>query len=98
MKGFTFYQEFKDKSKRKSAGNVVACYGDIFRSAGAYQREAIGGVYHHPNSAVAGTSVTLDYLTEQCKRISEEKARKIHPALFARLDIESNPPKRRRRR
>ncbi len=48
--------------------------------------EAIAALFEQPNSPVAGTGVALDYLRQKCKRISEAKARTIHPALFERLD------------
>jgi hypothetical protein len=43
-------------------------------------------VLFHPNSPVAGTSIDVSILRERCKRISEAKARQIHPLLFERLD------------
>jgi hypothetical protein len=48
--------------------------------------EAIAGLFDRPNSPVAGTGVARDHLHQKCKRISEAKARTIHPALFERLD------------
>lgn len=47
---------------------------------------AIAAILHKPNSPVCGTSVSMDYLDERCKRISEKMAREIHPALFTYLD------------
>ena len=90
MNGIRLYHEFNDKSKRHSAGTVVAalvCNG-IFWSTGTVCYEAISGLFNHPSSVVCGSAVSLDYLRAKCKRISEAKARAIHPALFDRLDKE----------
>lgn len=87
MKGIRFYHEFRDKSKRNSAGTVVAaliCNGS-FWSTGKSCYEAISGLFDHPNSVVCGSAVSRDYLQDKCKRISETKARAVHPALFERL-------------
>jgi hypothetical protein len=88
MSGICFYQEFRDQSKRSSAGTIVAalvCNG-LYWSSGKFCYEAVAGLFDRPNSPVAGTGVALDYLRQKCKRISEAKARTIHPALFERLD------------
>jgi len=88
MSGICFYQEFSDKARRTSAGTIVAalvCNG-LYWSSGIICYEAIAAVFDWHNSPVAGTGVTLDYLRQKCKRISEAKARAIHPALFERLD------------
>lgn len=89
--GWSFYHEFDDKSKRKSSGNVVAVImssGRLTHSSGGgydYVYDAVGAVYYHPNSAVAGTSVSSDYLREKCKRISWQKVENIHPMLVEYL-------------
>ena len=88
MSGIWFYQEYSDKSKRSSAGTIIAalvCNG-IYWSSGKVCYEAIAGLFDRPNSPVAGTGVASDYLHQKCKRVSEAKARIIHPALFERLD------------
>ena len=88
MNGIRFYQEFTNKSKRQSAGTVVAalvCNGR-FWSTGKVCYEAISGLFDHPNSVVCGGAVSLDYLHAKCKRVSEGRARDLHPALFERLD------------
>jgi hypothetical protein len=88
MSGICFYQEFRDQSKHRSVGTIIAalvCNG-LYWSSGSVCYEAIAGVFDQPNSPVAGTGVACDYLRRKCKRISEAKARTIHPALFERLD------------
>jgi len=87
MSGICFYQEFSDRSKLRSAGTIIAalvCNGHYWTS-GKVCYEAIAGLFDRPNSPVAGTGVACDYLRQKCKRISEAKARTIHPALFERL-------------
>ena len=88
MSGIFFYQEYRDKSKHESAGTIVAalvCNG-LYWSSGKICYEAIAGLFDRPNSPVAGTGVAMDYLRQKCKRISEAKARTIHPTLFESLD------------
>lgn len=97
MNGYKFYLEFPDKkAKRQSgkenkghSGNVAAlATGKEFtyvRNGGIIQ-EGFTAVYFSPNSPVNWGGVSWDYLKEKCKRISEVKAREIHPALFERLD------------
>ena len=88
MNGIRFYHEFTNKAKRKSAGAVVAALvgNGQFWSAGRACYEAIAALFDHPNSVVCCTAVAWDYLHDKCKRVSEAKARTIHPALFERLD------------
>ena len=91
MKGYTFYLEYEtpaDKRKGKDSGNVCAVFGDWFYSHGHPMRECISAVYFHRNSATCGSSASAEYLRKNCKRISEAKARQIHPRLFAQLDID----------
>ena len=88
MSGICFYQEFSDRAKRRSAGTIIAalvCNG-IYWSGGKICYEAIAALFEQPNSSVAGTGVAREYLRQKCRRISETKARTIHPVLFARLD------------
>jgi hypothetical protein len=92
MKNVTFYEEFETKqNKRKniSAGNVIAVYRDEIQSGTRAVYSAIGAVYYEPNSPVCNTGgVSFDYLRKTCKRISEKRAREIHPRLFEVLDRE----------
>ena len=88
MNGIRFYEEFKNKRRRQSAGTVVAAFvcNGCFWSSGRLCYEAICGLFEQPNSVVCGGAVSLEYLRRKCRRIHEAKARTIHPALFARLD------------
>lgn len=87
MQGIRFYLEHEnsfDKRTGKHNGNVVAVIPELVNTSGSI--EAVGAVDFHPNSQVAGTAVSREYLQKRCKRIAEAKAREIHPALFTYLD------------
>ena len=88
MNGIRFYQEFSDKSRHQPGGTVVAALvlNGSYRSSGTICYEALAAVFDRPNSPVAGTGVSLDYLRRKCRRIGEARARTIHPVLFERLD------------
>ena len=88
MKYVRFYEEFSNRAKSRSQGNVVAVFteNDIFYSGKIACREALSALFATPNSPVVSDAVSLDYLAKDCKRIGEARARSIHPALFERLD------------
>jgi hypothetical protein len=86
MKGIRFYEEFTNKRKGLSAGNAVAV-GESNRN-GTF--EAIVPLYDQPNSPVASGSISNEYLFEKCKRVSEARAREVHPNLFEYLDVSDN--------
>jgi hypothetical protein len=93
MKHIRFFEEFSNKRKGVSAGNVVAAFvgGEargVFISGGVACVEALGALIAEPNSPVVGTSVSLAFLRAKCKRVSEARARKVHPALFQRIDAD----------
>jgi hypothetical protein len=83
MKGVRFYEEL-------GKGTVVALYTDTgrLRSTGPmssvreYTYDAVVGVHDIPNSPVASGSVGAYHLGHRCKRVSEARARQVHPALF----------------
>jgi hypothetical protein len=95
MKGFRFYAEYdSNKQKRMQrhtgirADNVIAIDVDTFHyqngNEAAY--EGFSAVFGHPNSSVAWGGISRHYIDDRCKRISEAKARELHPVLFARLE------------
>lgn len=95
MRGVRFYEEFSNKrNKRKgiSQGNVVAVFPENKRlehyadGTADLVFDCIAAVYSYPDSGVCGCSISQDYLWESCKRISEAKARQVHPQLFWVLD------------
>ncbi len=84
MKGVRFYEEFTNTRKRVSEGNCLAVFPDLVCPDGSC--EAIGAVYYWPDSGVASTAASWKWLRKRCKRVSEAKARQIHPQLFRRLE------------
>jgi len=96
MKGVKFYLEYPNKREKRKAtrkdlgnhsGNVIAILDNgIYFSGGQPVKDGIAAVYDWPDSPPAGTGVSLEYLQERAKRISEATAREIHPQLFEWLD------------
>ena len=90
MKDWRFYEEFEHKRKGVSAGNVVAVYLPTWTESLMLTKcvEALSALFFRPNSPVSFGGVSLGHLQEKCKRVSETRAREVHPALFERLDSE----------
>lgn len=98
MRGVKFYLEYPNsKEKRKAtrkdlgnhSGNVIAILENgTYISGGQAVKDGIAAVYDWPDSPPASTGVSLEYLRERAKRISEKTAREIHPQLFEWLDRE----------
>ena len=100
MKGVTFYLEYPNKTAKKNStkkdnypnnsGNVIAVFsddeGNRFYLPDNQSVECACGLWERPNSPVCGSSVSLEYLSERCKRISEAVAKQIHPKMFAYLN------------
>jgi hypothetical protein len=102
MKNFRFYLEHETAALKRAgthSGNVFAALiyddhkvgvsrGRYIGAAGHVMVEGIGALTNEANASVCGTSASADWLRWNCKRISEGKAREIHPRLFVRLDRE----------
>jgi hypothetical protein len=93
MKGFKFYLEYESPAKKRKgehAGTVVAAFtGDEYQfiKDGEWMRECIATLTDSPNCPwVCSVNVSDEYLRKNCKRISEQKAREIHPNLFSILE------------
>jgi len=94
--------ENKGRKSEKSQGTVVAAllrecgrgwnfiYVPPMRRAGGGRFvgvvECISALFGEPNSPVCGGQTTDDYLWNSCRRISEKRAREVHPRLFEYLD------------
>ena len=93
--------EDKNRQAEKSQGNVVAALlqpsgrgwdfiyvPGMVRTEGGYTCvvECISALFGEPNSPVCGSQVSWDYLREKCRRVSEKRAREVHPRLFEYLD------------
>ena len=81
------HETAQDKRHGHHMGNVTAVFTDTGRVSrefdGTYGYDAVGAVYCSPNSLVASTSVSITWIQQKGKRISEVQARDIHPNLFA---------------
>lgn len=93
MKGFTFYIEYKNKSEKRKNINGINCIAAItenkpFKSSNDYCYDALGTFMEDtiPNdNRLCWGNYSLDYIQENCKRVSEKEAREIHPNLFNHL-------------
>lgn len=98
MKGIRFYLEYPNQAEKRKAtradlgnhsGIVIATLeGTEQVTKDGPVIDALSGLSDRPNAPVAGGVVSLEYLRERAKRISEGQAREIHPELFRRLDSE----------
>jgi len=96
MKFVKFYLEYPNNAEKRRAtrkdlgnhaGNVIAVLDNgTYISGGEPVGDSLSAVFFRPNSPVATGGVSLAYLRERAKRISEKQAREIHPELFLRLD------------
>jgi hypothetical protein len=75
MQGVRFYLE-------PGGRNVYAAF---FENVTRGNIEGRGSVFDYADSPVASTAASRSFLN-RCRRISETKARQVHPALFERLD------------
>lgn len=92
MKGVRFYEEFDNKRKGISQGNVIAVFPDLSKlhryadGTADLVFDCIAAAYSYPDSPVCGSQVSQGFLRESCKLTSEAKARQVHPQLFWVLD------------
>lgn len=96
MKGIRFYLEYpsaadKRKATRPELGNHSGLVIAILEGTEQVTKDgpiidALSGLSERPDAPVMGGAVSLEYLRERTKRISEQQARIIHPELFKRLD------------
>lgn len=88
MRGMTFYAEYTDSARKLPTGNIVAVereYSRWDKFAGSFVYEAVGALFSRPNSPVAGTSVAQSYIDSNCRKVTEDEARRVHPRLFEYL-------------
>lgn len=88
MKGIRFYLEFdsaRAKRRGEHSGNCLAVLA-ANGTNGAGDYDAILAPYSRPNCSPCSGGVSREYLRLQCKRISEARAREVHPALFTMVD------------
>lgn len=94
MKGYRFYEVYaskKAKRKRESQGECLAlCVDEEWYFTFNGQRNvavkgAVSAVYDGPDSPVGYGAVGREFLRERCRRVSEKRAREIHPRLVEYL-------------
>ncbi|MEP6692828.1 MAG: hypothetical protein ABJD07_16845 [Gemmatimonadaceae bacterium] len=85
-----FFEEYAGHDLQQSAGNVIAIYftDELVIKDGKVLFRAVcaGDEAMRPNSPVTPTLFDAEYLGSHCRKISEARARDIHPRLFAYLD------------
>lgn len=98
MKSYHFYLEYPSKAAKRAAtrknlgnhsGNIIAVDSEranSWLSDRQVMRDCVSAVTSYPNSDVCGSSASMDYIRENCKRVSEKQAREIHPNLFSTLE------------
>jgi hypothetical protein len=89
MTGIRFYEVFNDTTKREPAGKAIAVFPYLWRDGSGGQGRlyySVIGLAHRPNPPVLTTTVAESYLRSKCRRVSESRARRIHPNLFRYLE------------
>jgi hypothetical protein len=88
--GYQFFEEFNDGRLESSSGNVIAIdmAGESFVQEGGVCYPALCAFPDSapPNSPVLKRFFNAEYLGVRCRRITEARARMIHPKLFEYLD------------
>ena len=98
IKGWTFYAEFESsKEKRKWTRAKLNLHKGFIRCIAVNEgtkREQISyngcvevasSVYFYDNSECACSTASLEYLPDNCLKISKELAFKLHPNLYKYL-------------
>jgi hypothetical protein len=91
MQGYRFFEEYTDDRRAQSAGNVIAIHidGDSFVQEGGICYGALCADDESTpvrNAPILARLFNAEYLGTHCRRISEARARVIHPKLFEYLD------------
>lgn len=79
----------RDMAEVGSHANVIAVFTDREHwrvERGGLMKECISAIQDIKNSPVTYCAASDEYLRTRTTRIDEATARKLHPALFARLD------------
>ena len=93
MKGIRFYSIVENKGRKaeKHIGICLAVYFDSgywsWNGKGqCYCYECVAPLYYERNSVVCYDGVSVEYLHEHTRRVSEARARSTHPKLFECLE------------
>lgn len=85
MKNIKFYQEYDGAKRNKGArptGNCIGVLVDLPANPGKVA--SFAAVYDMPNCDTNFGEVSTDYIRLNCKRVSEQQAKIIHPKLYWR--------------
>ncbi|KKL91923.1 hypothetical protein LCGC14_1889840 [marine sediment metagenome] len=97
MKGIRFYRDGNGARIRSGRGNWapkdfpdgcqgLAIFPDTWQARNGHV-DGVASLWATPGDGpYAGTAVHPDYLTENCRRISESQAREMFPNLVKRLE------------
>lgn len=99
MKGYRFYADYGSPTFRRKGGDAPNAMAVLVEN-GSYNLgasntrgyEAAVALTSDQDAPVCGSSVSLGYLRECCKRISESEAYRIHPNLKYYLAPASKVP------
>jgi hypothetical protein len=98
MKGYWFYLKYEspeDKAKGVHSGNCLAVLfkhtgwkkrRETFQSGGSLLVRCYAPCFRYPNAPCVPAAVAIHYLNSRCKRITEKRAREVHPKLFERIE------------
>jgi len=98
MSELKYYLTYPDRRSLEDArddlgnhsGNVIAVYAGPIAGAQGLSMFAWVPTRNEANSAVTRGKISLIYLTDYCRAISERDARSIHPRLFSTLHAGTN--------
>ncbi|MGI8844204.1 MAG: hypothetical protein ACR2HZ_10925, partial [Gemmatimonadaceae bacterium] len=90
MRGYNYFEEYTSTQRAASTGNVIAVPETLrsFVQPGGICLPVVcaGEDESSPNSPVSPTFLLAEYLGTHCKRVTEVRARSIHPRLFEYLE------------
>ncbi|HWJ21323.1 MAG TPA: hypothetical protein VNS52_03125 [Gemmatimonadaceae bacterium] len=90
MKGYSFFEEYRDELMLASSGNVIAVNVDegsfVLHGGVCYKAIVPSPERGVPNSPVTMILFNAEYLGSRCRPVTELRAREIHPKLFEYLE------------
>ena len=91
MHGYRFFEEYRDEGRRDSLNSVVAIdveKGPFVQEGGVcYRAVCTDREKNEPgHKAVRMVLFNAEYLGTHCRRISEQRARELHPEVFSFLE------------
>lgn len=95
MKFYLTYPSRQDLEEAREdlgnhSGNVIATFAGPIQGAQGLSLAAWVPKQNKPNSEVIKAKISMIYLLDYCRAISERDARAIHPRLFSTLHAGTN--------